>query len=80
MKYIFILPIIFYRKIVSPVFPAKCKYIPTCSTYSLEAFRKFGAVRGLILTVWRILRCNPWSLGGFDPVPDKFSFKIFKNR
>jgi putative component of membrane protein insertase Oxa1/YidC/SpoIIIJ protein YidD len=37
-------------------------------------------VRGLILTVWRILRCNPWSLGGFDPVPDKFSFKIFKNR
>ncbi|MBQ7009771.1 MAG: membrane protein insertion efficiency factor YidD [Ruminococcus sp.] len=80
MKYIFILPIIFYRKIISPLFPAKCKYIPTCSTYSLEAFRKFGAVRGLILTVWRILRCNPWSLGGFDPVPDKFSFKIFKNR
>jgi putative membrane protein insertion efficiency factor len=79
MKYIFILPIIFYRKIISPLFPAKCKYIPTCSTYSLEAFRKFGAVRGLILTVWRILRCNPWSLGGFDPVPDKFSFKIFKN-
>ncbi|MBE6859747.1 MAG: membrane protein insertion efficiency factor YidD [Ruminococcus sp.] len=79
MKYIFILPIMFYRKVISPLFPAKCKYIPSCSTYALEAFRKFGAVRGLILTVYRLLRCNPWSLGGFDPVPEKFSLKIFKH-
>lgn len=69
----------FYRKVISPLFPAKCKYIPSCSTYALEAFRKFGAVRGLILTVYRLLRCNPWSLGGFDPVPEKFSLKIFKH-
>ena len=75
MKYLAVLLIKFYRKFISPLFPAKCKYTPTCSGYALEAFRKFGFFRGFLLSVCRIFRCNPWSLGGFDPVPDKFTLR-----
>ncbi len=46
-----------------------CKYIPTCSQYGIEAIEKYGAIKGLGLTIWRVLRCNPFSKGGFDPVP-----------
>ena len=60
-----------YRKYISPHTPATCKYIPTCSQYGLEAVERFGAVKGTALAVWRILRCNPWSRGGYDPVPEK---------
>lgn len=49
-----------------------CKYIPTCSNYAIEAYRKHGFIRGSILSAYRILRCNPFSKGGYDPVPDKF--------
>ncbi|MBQ9920904.1 MAG: membrane protein insertion efficiency factor YidD [Clostridia bacterium] len=69
MKYIFIYPILFYRKFISPLFPPCCRFTPTCSQYALEAFQKHGALKGLVLTVWRILRCNPFSKGGHDPVP-----------
>lgn len=48
-----------------------CKYIPTCSEYGLVAIERFGALKGGLLTLWRILRCNPFSKGGFDPVPEK---------
>ena len=72
MKYIFILLIKFYRKFISPAFPPCCKYYPTCSAYALEAFQKHGIIKGVMLSGWRILRCNPWSLGGVDPVPEKF--------
>lgn len=48
-----------------------CKYIPTCSNYGIEAVERFGAVRGGLLALWRILRCNPFSKGGYDPVPEK---------
>lgn len=78
MKYIVIGIIRFYQKCISPLFPPKCKYYPTCSCYALSAVKKFGAVRGSALAVWRILRCNPWSLGGIDYVPDKFTFKVKK--
>lgn len=78
MRYIAILLIKFYQKCISPLFPAKCKYHPTCSSYALTAFRRFGFIRGFLLAGWRILRCNPWSMGGFDPVPEKFTFKVKK--
>jgi len=68
----------FYQKCISPLFPAKCKYHPTCSAYAMTAFRRFGFIRGFLLSGWRILRCNPWSLGGYDPVPERFTFKVKK--
>lgn len=75
MKYIALALIRFYQKCISPFFPAKCKYYPTCSSYAVTAIQRFGFIRGSLLAVWRILRCNPWSLGGIDPVPEKFTFK-----
>ncbi len=78
MKFVVIALIRFYQKCISPLFPPKCKYYPTCSCYALTAVKKFGAVRGSALAVWRILRCNPWSLGGIDYVPEKFTFKVKK--
>lgn len=62
----------FYKKAVSPLFPPCCKYYPTCSSYALDAVSKFGCIKGGWLAVWRVLRCNPWSKGGVDYVPDKF--------
>lgn len=70
MKKILIGFIKFYRKYLSGVKPVPtCKYIPTCSEYGIEAIEKYGAFKGGILTIWRILRCNPFSKGGYDPVP-----------
>ena len=71
MKRILLAMIRFYRRAISPLTPASCKYIPTCSEYGLEAIERFGALKGGLLTLWRILRCNPWSRGGYDPVPQK---------
>ena len=70
MKNVFIGLIKFYRKYVSGLKAAPtCKYIPTCSEYGIEAIEKYGVLKGGVLTVWRILRCNPFSKGGYDPVP-----------
>lgn len=69
MKYIMIRMIRFYQKYLSPLKSTKCPYYPTCSQYSLEAIQKYGAVKGGLLALWRILRCNPFSKGGYDPVP-----------
>lgn len=69
MKKILILMIKFYRIYISPMKSTKCPYWPTCSQYGLEAVEKHGAVKGGVLTAWRILRCNPFSKGGYDPVP-----------
>ena len=60
-----------YRKYVSPLKPPCCRFTPTCSAYALEAFRKRGFFAGMVLSVGRILRCNPFFKGGYDPVPDK---------
>ncbi|MCH5295674.1 MAG: membrane protein insertion efficiency factor YidD [Treponema sp.] len=60
----------FYQVFISPLFPAKCRYVPTCSQYALEALRKHGPVKGLYLAFRRILRCHPFCEGGWDPVPD----------
>jgi uncharacterized protein len=59
----------FYRKFVSPMKNTKCPYIPSCSEYGLEAIEKYGAFKGSMLAIWRIVRCNPFSKGGYDPVP-----------
>ena len=70
MKKICIGLIKFYRKYLSGLKTAPtCKYYPTCSQYALEAVEKYGALKGGLLAVWRILRCNPFSKGGYDPVP-----------
>lgn len=58
----------FYQKYISPQLPPSCKYIPSCSEYAVEAIGKYGAVKGTLLAAWRILRCNPFSKGGYDPV------------
>ncbi len=70
MKRVLLAGIRFYRKYLSGIKGySSCKYYPTCSTYALEAVEKYGAVKGGILSMWRILRCNPFSKGGYDPVP-----------
>ena len=65
-----------YRKFISPIKPPCCRFTPSCSAYAIEAFSKRGFFAGLILTVWRLLRCNPFGRGGYDPVPDK-GFKSY---
>ena len=71
MKKIFILLIRFYQKFISPLFPAKCRYYPTCSQYTLEAIQEYGAMKGTYLGIKRILRCHPFHEGGYDPVPKR---------
>lgn len=71
MKKVLIALIKFYKNAISPHTRAHCKYYPTCSQYGLEAIERFGALKGGALTAWRILRCNPFSKGGYDPVPEK---------
>ena len=61
-------PIRLYRRVVSPLLPARCKYAPSCSAYALDAVQGYGILRGLVLAGWRLLRCNPLSHGGWDPV------------
>ena len=69
MKTLCILIIRFYRKFISPLKPPCCRFTPTCSSYALEAFEEWGFFRGACLSFMRILRCNPFCRGGFDPVP-----------
>ena len=60
-----------YKRLISPLLPASCRYVPTCSEYAAEAVARYGAVHGSALAVWRILRCNPLARGGYDPVPKR---------
>lgn len=71
MKKLILALIRFYKAAISPHTKPSCKYIPSCSDYGLEAVERFGALKGSALTIWRILRCNPFSKGGYDPVPQK---------
>jgi uncharacterized protein len=68
-------PIRFYSRFISPGLPRRCKYEPTCSAYATQAIERFGILRGLVLAGWRLLRCNPWSHGGYDPVDDQRVFR-----
>ena len=61
-------PVRGYQRFISPALPRRCKYHPTCSAYALQAVESYGILRGVVLAVWRVLRCNPFSHGGFDPV------------
>jgi len=58
-----------YRKFISPMLGHNCRFIPSCSEYAIEAYKKFGFIKGSYLTITRLLRCAPWSKGGYDPVP-----------
>ncbi|HPO48847.1 MAG TPA: membrane protein insertion efficiency factor YidD [Spirochaetota bacterium] len=65
---IFALLIIFYQKFISPFFPPSCRFYPTCSEYSKQAFLKYGFFKAFFLSIYRIIRCNPWNKGGYDPL------------
>lgn len=69
-------PIVGYQRFVSPAIPRRCKYEPTCSRYAVTAIREYGILRGLVLAGWRLLRCNPWSYGGYDPVESQRLFRV----
>jgi putative membrane protein insertion efficiency factor len=69
MKWIFIKLIKFYRVFISPLKPPSCRFYPTCSKYALEAIEKYGALKGALLAIKRLLKCHPLHPGGYDPVP-----------
>jgi putative membrane protein insertion efficiency factor len=73
---ILIAPIRLYQRWISPAFAPRCRYYPSCSQYAVEAIRELGPIRGVILAGWRLLRCNPFSHGGFDEVSDR---RLFRN-
>lgn len=76
MKRLLLAPIAAYQRWISPSVPRRCRYEPTCSAYAAESLRRFGALRGTLLATWRLLRCNPFSHGGFDPVPERFTLRV----
>lgn len=71
LKKLFIILIRFYQKFISPLTPPTCRFYPTCSHYGIEAIQRFGALKGSWLTMKRIVKCQPFHPGGFDPVPEK---------
>lgn len=70
LAWVLIQPIRGYQRFISRYTPPSCRYYPTCSNFGIEALRVHGAGKGLLLTAWRLLRCNPWSSGGIDHVPE----------
>lgn len=72
-----IVPLRLYQRFVSPLLGQRCKYEPSCSRYAAQAILDFGILRGVVLAAWRLLRCNPFSHGGFDPVSSQ---RIFRSR
>lgn len=75
MKQLLIWLIRGYKKAISPLFVGSCRFSPSCSEYAEEALREYGVMRGAILAIWRILRCNPFSAGGYDPVIKRHAIK-----
>ena len=68
LRRIVLAPVRLYARWISPGLPPRCKYHPSCSHYAIEAVERYGILRGVVLATWRVLRCNPWSHGGVDPV------------
>jgi putative membrane protein insertion efficiency factor len=75
VRAVVVAPIRLYQRLISPALGQRCKYYPSCSEYAVQAIRTFGILRGLVLAAWRLLRCNPFSHGGLDPVEDQRLFK-----
>ena len=75
LRWAFLLPLRAYRRLVSPLLGNRCKYYPSCSEYAVQSIQRFGILRGLVLAGWRLLRCNPFSHGGYDPVDDQRLFR-----
>ncbi|HEX3977154.1 MAG TPA: membrane protein insertion efficiency factor YidD [Solirubrobacteraceae bacterium] len=75
LRRVVVAPIRAYQLLLSPVVGQRCKYYPSCSEYAAQAVQRYGILRGLVLAGWRLLRCNPWSRGGFDPVEEQRLFK-----
>lgn len=75
LRRLLVLPIRAYQRVVSPLLGPRCRYYPSCSEYAAQAIARFGILRGLVLAAWRVLRCNPLSHGGFDPVEGQRLFK-----
>jgi uncharacterized protein len=76
MRRLAVLPIRLYQLAISPALGPRCKYEPSCSRYAIQAIQRYGVLRGLVLATWRILRCNPWSHGGHDPVERQRLFPL----
>jgi uncharacterized protein len=77
LRSLLIAPIRAYQRVISPALGPRCKYHPSCSEYAAQSIRSYGVLRGLVLAGWRLLRCNPWSRGGFDYPEDQ---RIFRRR
>ncbi len=75
LRWLFVAPIRAYQVLLSPFIGQHCKYYPSCSEYAVQAVQRFGILRGLVLAGWRLLRCNPWSSGGYDPVEEQRLFR-----
>lgn len=80
MQALALLPIRLYRRFLSPAIGPRCRYYPTCSEYAEQSIRELGALRGVILGAWRVLRCNPFSKGGLDPVSERTLFRAHAGR
>lgn len=76
LRAVVLAPIVVYQRAISPALPRRCKYEPTCSRYAVDAIGSYGILRGAVLACWRVLRCNPWSDGGYDPVQAQRVFKV----
>lgn len=75
LRELFLLPLLIYRRLISPALPPRCKYYPSCSTYAVQAVRELGVIKGTVVAAWRVVRCNPWSDGGVDELAERSLFR-----
>jgi putative membrane protein insertion efficiency factor len=75
IREVLLAPLHLYRRVISPAMRPHCRYHPSCSEYAVEAVREYGVIRGGVLAAWRVVRCNPWSPGGVDPVARQTLFR-----
>ena len=75
LRELLLAPLHLYRRVISPAIAPRCRYHPSCSQYALDAVRTYGLIRGGVLAAWRVMRCNPWSHGGVDPVARQTIFR-----